>query len=327
MNNTIPTIRFHEFVDEVVALYNGPHKRSKTLAKVCQVLAEIEELCSTPEDLTPATIGRWLALHAGRAPSTRKSLLSTLRAICSYGQFRGYLTSPFAFRDVHGWIPADELVTEPFRRNRSAEEIAAVLHQADVEADAGEWIAGRLRALVYLLAFTGMHDREARGLRIIDVDTLAREIHIRSHARRRLKTGARAARVPIPDPLASVLAGWVPRTGCEWLIPGSRRLGPWTGGPPGYRPLDRVRKLGERAGVAGLTILAFRHTFGTLSEGWGLGELELQRILRHARPTTQQHYRHHDAAMLRTAAAKVRFPAHSPPLPGAEGTPPMERRA
>jgi integrase len=325
MNNMTP-IAFHFFADEIVCLYTGPQKRPKTLAKVCQVLAEIAPACATTADLTPAAVARWLADHPARKATTRRNLLATLRALCGYGQFRGYLTSPFEYRGLAGWIPADELVTEPFGRHRTGEEIARVLGQADGEALGGPWHARRLRALIYTLAFTGMHDGEARGLRVADVDLPGRMILISSHARRRLKTGARAARVPIAGPLADVLADWVPETGCEWLFPGSRRSGPWTGGPPGYRPLDRVRQLGERAAVAGLTIKAFRHSFATLAEGWGLGELELQRVLRHSRPTTQIHYRHHDAEILRGAAAKVRYPDPSPPLP-AVGTPPPTAQA
>jgi hypothetical protein len=84
----------------------------------------------------------------------------------------------------------------------------------------------------------------------------------------------------------------------EWLFPHAYQTGPWLWGRPGHRPLDEVKQLGERAGVAGLTILA---------EDWGIGELMLQRILRHSTPRTQKHYRHHDAELLHRAAAKVRF--------------------
>jgi integrase len=68
-----------------------------------------------------------------------------------------------------------------------------------------------------------------------------------------------------------------------------------------------IAALGERAGVPGLTILAFRHTVGTLAEAWGIGELALQRLLRHSQPATQQHYRHPDLALMRQAVARIRF--------------------
>ena len=198
-----------------------------------------------------------------------------------------------------------------------------MLHQADLEALTGDWHASRLRAAVYCWAYTGAGLLEVLGLRRCDVDLAARTIHVRSHPRRRLKTGHRAARLPIAGPLADVLESWMPRCECEWLLPGSRREGPWSQSGPGYRPTDRVKQLGERAGVEGLTVLAFRHTFATLSEDWGIGELMLQRILRHSRPRTQKHYRHHDAESLSRAASKVHFGPSSPP---AETATPSETR-
>ena len=181
------------------------------------------------------------------------------------------------------WLPADELDdAEEFRRHRSADEIRRVLEMADTEAPAGGWRARRLRAAVYLWAFTGAGKAEVLGLRTADVDLPDRVVSIRSHSARRLKTRSRAARMPLVPPVVERLAGWIPETGCEWLFPHSYRTGPWFHGRPGHRPLDEVKALGARAGVPGLTILSFRHTVGTLAEGWGIGELMLQRLLRHA---------------------------------------------
>jgi integrase len=73
------------------------------------------------------------------------------------------------------------------------------------------------------------------------------------------------------------------------------------------RALDQVRDLGVRAGVEGLTIASFRHTFASLAEGWNMSELELQRLLRHSRIRTQRAYRHELPAVLREAGAKVHF--------------------
>jgi integrase len=311
MDTPLP-ISFDRLRAEVEAYYSP--KRAKTRRKVRQVLRELAPLCESAGCLTAATISRWVAAHPGRSPWTRRNLLATARAICSYAQEQGWVRSPFTrSRPATWWIPADELEEPPqFPRHRTAGEIGSVLRRADIEAGTGCWDALRLRAAIYLWAYTGIGLTEALGLRVADVDLPGRTIAIRSHGRRRLKTAARAAILPVAEPLAEVLADWMPRTGCDWLFPGSRRAGPWVQAAPGYRPTDRVRQLGERAGVAGLTVLAFRHTFGTCAEEWGIGELMLQRILRHARPATQRHYRHHDADQLRRAAAKVRFDAPSP---------------
>jgi integrase len=113
--------------------------------------------------------------------------------------------------------------------------------------------------------------------------------------------------LPIAWPLAEVLAGWLPHTGCEWLFPHKYRTGPWLNGSVNSKALDCVKQLGERAQVPGLTILALRHTVATLSPGWGWGELILQRVLRHSNRKTQRHYLHLDLPQLHDAAAKIRY--------------------
>jgi integrase len=303
------TASFPRLRAEVLALYAPPARRPATRAKIRQVLDELGPLCKRASDLQPATIARWLADHPNRSAATHRSLLSALRAICSYGVYQGYLRkSPFEFRSLGQWLPADEIEeSEQFRRHRSAAEVRRVLAQADAEAIAGPWKAQRLRAAIYCWAYTGAGNREILGLRVGDVDLVDRAITVRSHPRRRLKTGARAAILPIATPLLAVLETWIPLAGCEWLFPHSRRTGPWLHGVMGHKALDQVKQLGARAGVDGLTILDLRHTVGTLAEGWGIGELMLQRILRHARRQTQRHYRHHDLAQLHEAAAKISY--------------------
>lgn len=311
------TVEFTQFASEVLALYLYPSRRKSTRAKVTQVMGELGKLCPTTADLTPSAISVWLAEHPDRSAATHRSLLSTLRAACSYGAFQGWLVSPFAFRPLGEWLPADELAeadTEPFRRHRTAEEVRKVLDQADQEATT--WKGRRLRLLLYAYAFTGASKNEILGLRIIDVDLAAGFILIRSHPKRRLKTGARVARLPIPPFLVRILAAWIAEleqlasdrgVECLWVVPHQELSGPWFHGRPGHRPLDHIKALGRRAGVPGLTILSLRHTVGTLAEGWGIGELMLQRLLRHARRQTQQHYRHEDLDQLRRAAELVRY--------------------
>jgi integrase len=306
-------VPFAQFTREVLKLYQEPQKRPGTLRKVSQVLREVSRFCSSTADLGPLAICDWMASFPDRSPHTWHSLLATLQAACSWMSFRGYAPNPFDFRSVSRWIPSDELgEIDPFRYHRTAEEIGRVLHQADLEAQGGDWHAMRLQACVYSWAYTGAGLLEVLGLRIGDVDLAARQIQVKSHPKRKLKTGARAARLPIADALAVVLKGWIPQCGCDWLIPGTRRESFWNQASPGYRPTDRVRQLGERAGVNDVTPLTFRHSFGTLAEDWGIGELMLQRILRHSTPRTQRHYRHHDAELLARAAAKVHFTVPPP---------------
>jgi integrase len=301
-------VPFHAFRAEVLALYQPPSRRSSTRAKMRQVLDEFATICRTTKDLDPVAISNWIAAHPERAAATHRTLLSSLRAACSYGVYKHYLSSPFSFRPLDKWIPQDELEeSEPFRRYRTAAEIASLLLRSDQEAREGPWEAARLRAALYCWCFTGAGNKEILGLRVADVDLARSIITVRSHARRRLKTGARAAVLPIAPPLAEVLTGWIPLTGCEWLFPHRFRTGPWLHGPAGCKALDQVKQLGVRAGVPELTILALRHSVATLAEGWGIGELMLQRILRHARRQTQRHYRHQDIQQLLEAAAKITY--------------------
>ncbi len=304
----VSPIPFSQFTTEVLKLYLPPMRRRTTYDKTHQVLKELGRFCQSTADLTPIAVADWMSHGPHRAAATWDGLLRHVAAACSYGASLGYLTSPFDFRPVSQWLPLDEVEEgEEFQRHRSGAEIRAVLAQADLEAQGGLWEALRLRAAVYAWAFTGAGKTEILGLRTADVDLDARVLKIRSHSRRRLKTGARAARLPIAWPLAEALAGWLPHTGCQWLFPHKYLTGPWLQGRPGHRPLDRVRSLGERAGVPGLTILAFRHSFGTLSEGWGIGENMLQQLLRHANRRTQRRYRHEDLDQLRRAAELIQY--------------------
>jgi integrase len=303
-------VSFARFRSEVLPLYTPPLRARATQAKVRQVLDELAALgvVRTTADLSPAAIAAWLSRPPRpRRPESWRSLLATLRALCRYAVFRGYLRSdPFAWRTPSAWL-ASLPDAEAIDRHKPLADIRRVLALADQEAASGDWRAGRLRALVYTYAFTGMRRHEALGLRVADIDLAGGVVWIRSNPRRRLKTRKAGAPLAIAGPLAEVLAGWLPRCACEWAFPGSTRRGPWLTGGPGVRAVDQLRALGERAGVPGLSPGNFRHSFGTLAESWGFGELELQRWLRHTNPRTQRSYRQADLDSLRLAAAKIGF--------------------
>lgn len=295
-----------EFALEVLSLYAPPLRRIATYRKMSQVLGEFGAICPRTGALTPGAIASWITSHPDRRPETTTALLRTLRAACTYGLAVGLIErSPFAFRSPTRWVDWD--VPELPPPVHTGAEIARVLALADTEAADGCWRAERLRALAYCLAYTGARKREVLGLRNEDVDLAVGVITIRTNRRRGLKTRASQARLPIAPELHRVLDHWTPLAGCEWLFPGVRLTGPWLDGPPGEKAIDQVKALGIRAGVAGLTIASFRHTFASLSEGWGLSELELQRVLRHTNRHTQTYYRHPLPAVLRDAAAKVKY--------------------
>jgi integrase len=297
---------WNAFAREVLSLYAPPIRRIATYRKMRQALEEFGPLCPSTSDLTPTAIAAWVVAHHARGCTTNLSLLKTLRAACTYAMLRGYLTAnPFSWRAPTAWVDWDGPEHEP--PVHTSAEIAAVLHFCNIEAASGDWKAERLRALVYAYAYTGARKRELLGLAMVDVDLPARAITIRTNRRRGLKTRGSAAALPVAPVLHRVLEHWLPLCRSEWVFPGIRRIAPWLEGPAGAKALDQVKALGLRAGVEGLTIASFRHTFASLSESWGIGETMLQRLLRHSSIRTQHAYRHPLAEGMRDAASKIHF--------------------
>ena len=307
-------VPWDKFVNEVLGTYRPPMRAAATLRMVRQVLRELAEAgARSSEDLTPGLVGAWVEARArsGRSAARAAALLRSLSPVARYAAQLGYSRgNPFDWRGVRHWIRADSAPSKltPGRRHRSAAEIGRVIALADAETASGSWEAGRLQCLVYLLAYLGLRLGEALHLAAADWDAAAGLVSITPKPTWRPKTLASSTTLPAPGPLAEVLGRWAPRCGCQWLIPGRRLRGPWTGGPAGRRPLDQIRALGARAGVDGLSALAFRKSLGTLAKAWGVSQLELKALLRHTNVETQRYYDAADAEVLRAAADRIRYP-------------------
>ena len=303
-------ITFERLRAEVLSVYEPPLRQYPTYAQMRQALRELAELpglryCG---DLRPPVIAAWICGHRDRSPARTLSLLRTIRAACNYARAAGYLArDPFAFRKVNEWVRHHVLAPEKPRplRHRTADEIGRVLEQADREAAGGSWLAGRLQALTYLYAFTGMRKMEALRLHVADVDLARRTVTIVARKDWRPKTPKSAAVLPLAVPVVEVIGRWLPRCGGKYLFPGVRLKAPWVSGSPGYKPLDAIRSLGERAGVVGLTIIGFRKSIGTHAKRLGLSQLELKALLRHSTVETQRFYDEEAVETMRPGVAKI----------------------
>lgn len=312
----MPAISIARFETELLAIHEAKEHAPSTIRQVKQVLRELREVgVAETSDLGGAAIARWKRAHPGRSTVTTLSHLRCIRAICVRAKKEGKLeVNPFDVDRLQEWVRRDDRSARPRRQwSISPEEVRRVLRVADEEAEGGDWVACRLRAYVWTLLLLGMRPGELQRLEVWDVDTAARTLTIRAKLVPvrgkpdrwwRPKTVGSAATIPLGDRLAAVLGWWIPRTGCRWLFPGTKRRGPWTTGGPGVRPLDQVRALGERAGVR-LWQKTGRKSVGTHAKGAGLTGLERKGLFRHADEATGELYDEQSVDGLRPAAAKV----------------------
>ena len=287
------------------------------MEQVLRIAAELAGPEATTAVLTPAFVARFIASRpTDQSRNTTLSLLSSLRAACTYAQQMGMVrSSPFLLRKVGQWVRAEK--SRRPRQHIGKAEIVALLARAKDEIGRKSrhsqatpwalWRAARLNALVHLAVYTGARKNELLKLKVADVDLAAGFIHIVDRGASRLKTVGSERSIPIAAPLAEVLADWLPSTGCEWAIPNSSHSAWWQGGSPGFDPLDRLQALGRRAGIPDLTFHALRHSFATHSLSWGLTPSQIARILGHTRIQTQAHYIHEDRENLRELVDRFNF--------------------
>lgn len=306
---------FAQFTAQVLPLYSPPIRRKRTREKLAQALREFAPFCPTTEAIAAGAVAAWMAAHAGRSPIASFSVLRSFAAAVRSGRDELGIVphDPFRGRPPRRWWPDGDLDPPDRVRHLTVEQARRLLDQVDREAletsdRPDRWHALRLATLIRLYLFTGLRRSEALGLRVEDLDLAVGVIEVRPNRRRPLKTRASRRRVPIPTPLRAALRPWLAEVGSEWLFPGATRRGPWTGGPPGQKPLDQVAAAGRRAGIeVPVTILMLRHTYATIGERLGFGELLMQRLLGHRQRRTQLHYRHEDGQAIREAGAAFRI--------------------
>lgn len=298
-------------IGDMEAIYTLPGKAPATWQAYRQALDWLKRFAPAPADVGVQTISGILREYAiDRAPATVNKLVRHLEAalgkLCKLGHCA---RNPF---EIDSFRVRDD-VDDGADRHHSIIELRRIIDLADAEAadparpaELDAWNAKRRRALIYTLCLTATRKMEALHVRVADVDLEAGVVWIRD-ADYRTKTAASRQPVPIPPELVPILEDWIPNTGGVFLFPQRRdRAKPWTGGGKGYKPLDQIKDLGTRAGVAGVTLHSLRHSWATHAElVWGLSELQIQRVMRHTNPRTQRKYRHRDLENLRQIAPRI----------------------
>ncbi|WP_246181454.1 tyrosine-type recombinase/integrase, partial [Nocardia ninae] len=146
--------------------------------------------------------------------------------------------------------------------------------------------AGRLRPLVFTLAYTGIRIGEASALRVMDVDTTSRRIRVSRSATPVTGQGTvvtdtknhTARTVPIPETLAKDLEKLMEgRELSAYLFPSEK-----DGGILEYNEFRRVfNEAAKMAGLKGLIPHGLRHTAASLAISAGANIKVVQRMLGH----------------------------------------------
>jgi integrase len=307
---------FDAFVAEMLDTVYSPATRSlatrRKMVHAAKVL--VDHKVKTTADLDVRLIGRVVAERSAMNHNSLRSLLREISAICTYAQETGRIpVSPFLTRKVNKWVRASPPLPE--RSNHlTALEVTRLLEllTLDVAERRGYagWCARRLQALVALVCYTGMRLGEALWLQVVDVDLVERVIEIVDRpGSHELKTLKASAPVICPHALVPILTDWllhrddspraVVRPPSVYVFRNWRQASPWTGGPPGHKPLQRLRAVAARCGIEGVTFQALRRTVATMMEST-CSEAMITRQLRHStQSTTKKFYRKADIARMK----------------------------
>ena len=137
-------------------------------------------------------------------------------------------------------------------------------------------------------------------------------IWVVSRATHRLKSAGSEKFVTCPPQAVKILREYLPhrldapegfaRPASPYLFPNLRTATPWVGGPPGYKPLDRLKAVAARAGVEVASFQMLRRSVATHMEAAGAGPAQIQRQLRHSHVgTTTDYYMKADRENMRKA--------------------------
>jgi integrase len=204
---------------------------------------------------------------------------------------------------------AKERATTTKPRHFTRQEIVALLDQADREVaeKPEDWGRRRLQALIYFAAYTGARVGEVLHLEWDEIEWEAGIAWLNFKIEHDLKTEGAEAPIGLSDALIERLRDWQEHRTCHWVFPNAAQK-PWVTSTPGYKPLDHLKALASRAGIAHATWQMFRHSLTTHAKQWfGLSAEQVKSQLRHTTVETQKHYDQRDAANLRSMVRNIDF--------------------
>jgi integrase len=318
------SITIGDFRQKVLKKYLARGRAKKTITQIKQVLDELEALgVRETGDISDDTIDDWLLAWPSRTTVTFKSHLRCLSALCTLMKKREWIAvDPFADESVAAIMRNDSRPSPPRRRySKSREDVCKVLAQAKLEAAGGSWFAGRDQMLANLVFLLGSRVGQILRIETTDVDRTSKTITI---GKAKWITNSRGGQVwwkpktvgekviPIGDALLEMILFWSVRMCrpprrrrriCTWLLPTVNLTGPWTSGGTGWSPLDRMKALGERAGVPDLTNKAGRKGLGTYKDL--LTPMERREYFGHSDEATGDYYNDERIDSMRPAAIKI----------------------
>ncbi|MFQ5343347.1 MAG: tyrosine-type recombinase/integrase [Anaerolineae bacterium] len=227
------------------------------------------------DDLTTADVAAFIDAQLGRGlkAKTVKGHLDTLYGVLRYLVERGRLAE----------VPRRPALAlpDPLPQHLNPEEVVALeahVTGREREAQDADWLN---IALYVLLAYAGLRVSEALDLQVKDLDLAARRIRVREGK------GQRDRVVFLTQQAAQRIGCYletVPHTADDLVL--SRNGRPLSY----YMAWYRIRRLGEAAGVKGVSPHRLRHTYATLLLNNGMSLVGLQRLMGHENLNTTMIY-------------------------------------
>lgn len=248
-----------EFADTIVEHFRVTGHVRDTLKLVRRVLGILEKDLGvkTVAELERPDIDdiarRFDQRNAGLSPYTRASRLRILCRVIRVGHAAGLLrTLPRLPKPPQ----SDEL--PPGKRTQAPPAEAVGRLMVQLAADKS-WLGRRQHALTSLVYLAKIPLEVATRIKIADVNLEKKTILTRRRYRGKSLDEVEPREVGISDDLVKILAVWIQQAGCEWLIPGSRREGPWNSRGTGLgSPMDRLRRACKAAGIQPITFEQLR---------------------------------------------------------------------